>query len=189
MTDANSEPDATKGAPDDAPRAFAHEQFSSSSDSAWSVASARQSGRLLQMLTEAQSAMARVFERRAQHLGLNRPQWRVLSGLVGHNGSTQTELSDRVAIARSPLGKIIDQLERRGLVERRDDPHDRRINRLYLTDAVTPLVAPATRLAMELESKVLEPLPEETDFLDQLAAVTEHLQQIVQREFHTHNAG
>ncbi len=189
MSDANSEPNAPADAPEGTPRALAHEQFSFSNDSAWSAATARQSGRLLQMLTEAQSAMARLFERRAKHLGLNRPQWRVLSGLIGRNGITQTELADRVAIARSPLGKIIDQLERRGLVERRDDAHDRRINRLYLTDAVTPLVAPATRLAMELESAVLQPLPEEAEFLDQLAAVTEHLQEIVQREFHTHSAG
>lgn len=46
--------------------------------------------------------------------------WRVCAELVG--------------IGRAPLGKTIDRLEQKGWVERRDDPQDRRVNRLYITN-------------------------------------------------------
>ena len=84
-----------------------------------------QRGSLLQLLTDSQSAMARLFEHRARHLGLTRPQWLVLSGLYGHGGVTQTELSELISVAPSPLGKIVDKLEVAGYVERRPDPDDR----------------------------------------------------------------
>lgn len=137
---------------------------------------------LLELLTDAQSSLARLFASRARDLGLTRPQWCVLAGLQGHDGMTQTELSERIGIARSPLGKIIDQLEGGGYVERRDDPDDRRINRLYMTSRVRPLVEPAAALAEELERAVLEGLPAPAAFLDQLAYLSERLKAL-QREW------
>lgn len=137
---------------------------------------------LLQLLTDAQSAMARLLESRARHLGLTRPQWRVLAGLHGNDGMTQTELSEHISIARSPLGKIVDQLESRGFVERRDDPDDRRINRLYLTPRIEPVVEPASALALELERAALEGLPAEGTFLEQLAHLTERLKSLLRTE-------
>jgi MarR family transcriptional regulator for hemolysin len=131
--------------------------------------------KLLQLLTDAQSGMARLFENRARHLGLTRPQWRVLAGLHGNDGITQTALSEITSIARSPLGKIVDQLERKHYIERRGDADDRRINRLYLTVEVTPLVGPARELAAALESSVLEGMPESTDITELLAHLTERL--------------
>ena len=111
---------------------------------------------LLGLLTDNQNWMARMFNRRASPLGLTRPQWRVLSGLNGNPGITQTELSELVAIARSPLGKIIDKLEANGWVERRSDSDDRRINRLYITKDVSPLNLSSRRVSTELEDELLE---------------------------------
>jgi MarR family transcriptional regulator for hemolysin len=139
-------------------------------------------GLLLQLLTDAQSTMARLFEHRAQHLGLTRPQWRVLAGLYGNDGMTQTELSEHISIARSPLGKIVDQLERAGYVQRRGDPDDRRINRLYLTPSFEPLVGPAATLVRELEQTALEGLPPEGSFVEQLACLSRRLKALVQHE-------
>ena len=48
-----------------------------------------QRGSLLQLLTDSQSAMARLFEHRARHLGLTRPQWLVLSGLWPPKGTRE----------------------------------------------------------------------------------------------------
>ena len=139
-------------------------------------------GLLLQLLTDAQSTMARLFEHRARHLGLTRPQWRVLSGLYGNDGMTQSELSEHISIARSPLGKVVDQLERTGYVERHDDPDDRRINRLFLTDKVQPLVEPARALAIELEQCALDGLPEHAPLVEQLTQLTERLQALIQQD-------
>ena len=141
-----------------------------------------ESGRLLQLLTDAQTAMAKLFEFRARHLGLTRPQWRVLAGLYGNDGMTQSELADHTSIARSPLGKIIDQLERKGYVERRHDPEDRRINRLFITQAVEPLLQPARELVAELERSVLDGVPQGVPLVDQLAHLRQWLQTLMQHE-------
>ncbi len=143
-------------------------------------------GQLLQLLTDAQSAMARLFENRSRHLGLTRPQWRVLAGLHGHNGLTQTELSERIAIARSPLGKVVDQLEKKGYLERRDDAEDRRINRLYLTPAVEPLIEPVRLLVLELESELLTDLPDSAALMANLNQLVNRLSTVVRRELHSH---
>ncbi len=144
-----------------------------------------QRGSLLQLLTDSQSAMARLFEHRARHLGLTRPQWLVLSGLYGHGGVTQTELSELISVAPSPLGKIVDKLEAAGYVERRPDPDDRRINRLCVTDAVTPLVEPTRMLLRELEEVVLSGLPRDENFVDQLKRVRDKLIDLVALELAT----
>ncbi len=141
-------------------------------------------GQLLQLLTDAQSAMARLFENRSRHLGLTRPQWRVLAGLHGNNGLTQTELSERIAIARSPLGKIVDQLENQGYVERRHDPDDRRINRLYLTTAVEPLIGPVTELVLDLEQQLLTELADRDALLENLVQLVSRLTTMIERELH-----
>ncbi len=111
---------------------------------------------LLTLLTHVQNSMGRLFNHRASDYGLTRPQWRVISGLYGHAGITQTELSDIVSIARSPLGKIIDHLEDAGWVERRSDPDDRRVKRLHLTPGIEPLLEPTRAIARDLENELLE---------------------------------
>jgi DNA-binding MarR family transcriptional regulator len=111
---------------------------------------------LLALITEVQQAMGRLFNQRAAHFGLTRPQWRVLVGLHGSEGITQTELAEIVGIARSPLGKMVDKLEAAGWIVRRADAADRRVNRLYLTDAYEPLMAPSRKISKELEDDVLK---------------------------------
>lgn len=147
-----------------------------------SQASDERDPRLLKLLTDTQSAMVRLFDVRAQHLGLTRAQWRIVSGLYGHAGMTQTELSERTGIARSPLGKIIDQLESKGYLERRSDPEDRRINRLHLTDVVVPLLEPARDVATRLEMDVMDGVSSVAEITELLAKLNDRLHQLVTEE-------
>jgi DNA-binding MarR family transcriptional regulator len=142
-------------------------------------------GQLLQLLTDTQIVMSRLFAHRAQHLGLTRPQWRVVAKLYEQQGITQSQLAELTSIARSPLGKIIDQLERRGYVERRDDPDDRRVNRLYPTPAVEPLVEPARALSRELERTVLEGVPRKGELVAMLATLKTKLVELAEQEIQT----
>jgi DNA-binding MarR family transcriptional regulator len=139
-------------------------------------------GELLTLLTETQAAMSRLFTQRVRHLGLTRPQWRVLTGLYRHDGLTQSQLSDLTLIARSPLGKIVDQLEQLGYVERLGDPDDRRINRLHATDAVEPVMNPARKVVSELEHLVLDGLPARDDLVHQLILLKANLLALIERE-------
>lgn len=140
-------------------------------------------GELLQLLTETQAIMGRLFSHRARDLGVTRPQWRVLGRLYRHDGMTQSQLSELTGIAPSPLGKVVDQLEARGYLERRRDPDDRRVNRLHLTEAVQPLVGPAQTVVRELERAAMDGVPEGSSLIEQLAGLKASLSDLAEREF------
>jgi DNA-binding MarR family transcriptional regulator len=85
------------------------------------------------LFTDVARLMRTVFDRRVRSLGLTRAQWLVLSRLHRSPGLSQVELADLMEVEKATAGKHIDRLELKGWVERRPDPADRRIKRLYLT--------------------------------------------------------
>lgn len=84
----------------------------------------------------------RLFQRawdrhlRASGTGITVPQSRVFAELRQRDGLTQTEIADLVMMEKAPLGRVIDRMEEQGFVERRSDPTDRRVRRVYLTPAL-----------------------------------------------------
>ncbi|MEM1437183.1 MAG: MarR family transcriptional regulator [Pseudomonadota bacterium] len=144
---------------------------------------------LLELLTDAQAAMARLFQLRAQALGMSRMQWRVAGAINRRPGQTQRELSDWLGIAPSPIGKIIDHLEAEQLVERRADATDRRINRLYPTDAIKPLVTPAKEISERLEADVLNDLPGGARMKRRLGQLKGRLEALAAAELADRSAG
>src|SRR5919202_5060148 len=66
-------------------------------------------------------------------VGVTMAQWRVINTLTSQNGTTQREIADKLGLDTSSLIPLIDRLEAKELVQRKPDPSDRRINRLYLT--------------------------------------------------------
>ncbi|MDO9458730.1 MAG: MarR family winged helix-turn-helix transcriptional regulator [Alphaproteobacteria bacterium] len=82
-------------------------------------------------------------------LDMTGPQSIVVAGLKSlGDGVNQTELSTFLAIHKAPLACIIDQLEQKGLVERRLDPHDRRVRRIFATELVRE-IHPRMELVMD----------------------------------------
>ena len=69
-----------------------------------------------------------------KHLPITPDQFRVLSHLWKNDGLQQSELAICTDRNRANVTRIIDILEREGVVTRRDDPNDRRIFKIYLTD-------------------------------------------------------
>jgi MarR family transcriptional regulator, organic hydroperoxide resistance regulator len=62
-------------------------------------------------------------------------QFDVLMTLWHSNGITQQELAEWLLVTKANVVGLIDRVSAAGWVERRPDPEDRRVNRLYLTDA------------------------------------------------------
>src|ERR1700742_335619 len=81
------------------------------------------------------------FEQRAKGLGLTRSQWQPLAYLANNEGIHQAGLADILEIEPITLVRILDKLEARGLVERRQHAADRRIWLLFLTPAAHPILA------------------------------------------------
>lgn len=128
-----------------------------SSESSSSESSAPRS--LLGMLTDVQNGISKQFRERTRHLGISRSQWRVLTTLASRPGATQTEIAELIGIGRAPLGKNVDRLEAQGWVERRNDPEDRRVNRLYLSRDMEPIAEPTRRISNEIVDELIEDLP------------------------------
>ena len=71
---------------------------------------------------------------KARNLPITPEQFSVLSHLWQKDGRPQNELALCTNRNRANVTRIIDILERNEIVERRDDPQDRRVFNIYLTD-------------------------------------------------------
>jgi MarR family transcriptional regulator for hemolysin len=79
-------------------------------------------------------------DRRAGAHGMTRAQWMILFHLQRQAGLSQKELAEILEVEPITVARLIDRLEDRGMVERRDDPHDRRIWRLHLCPPAEPVL-------------------------------------------------
>jgi len=66
-------------------------------------------------------------------LGLYEGQPALLRSLWEEEGLTHTELARRLHIRPATVTKMIQRMEKSGFVERRPDPADQRLSRVYLT--------------------------------------------------------
>jgi MarR family transcriptional regulator, transcriptional regulator for hemolysin len=80
------------------------------------------------------------FEQRAAVHGLTLPQCRALVHLANNEGISQVQLAEFTDIEPMSLVRILDRMESDGLVERRNDPADRRARCLYLKPKAKPVV-------------------------------------------------
>lgn len=99
-------------------------------------------------------------DQRARELKTTRAQWAVLVRLQRCEGAKQSELAEALDIAPITLGRLIDKLALAGLVERRDDPADRRAHRLYLTEKAAPALSALGALAEDVMGRALAGLDE-----------------------------
>jgi DNA-binding MarR family transcriptional regulator len=95
---------------------------------------------LLQALRRAQAAVTDAFHSPLAAQELRPIQHAILHVLRHQPGLRQSQVSDRLGIARTNFVPLFDALERRGLAERRDIAGDRRARGLFLTDAGAALL-------------------------------------------------
>ncbi len=68
--------------------------------------------------------------------GLTPQQGSLIEELTRQDGQTLNELCSRMGLAHSTVSGIVDRLAKKGLVERRADPKDRRYVRIHLNQMV-----------------------------------------------------
>lgn len=95
------------------------------------------------------------FDAAAREFGVTGPQWRVLGTLRGKPGLTQTMLAAELDVEAITTGRMIDRLQKAGLVERRHDPADRRAWLLYATPDADALLDRLQRTAEVVIEDVL----------------------------------
>ena len=98
------------------------------------------------------------FDQRARGYGMTRAQWIILARLSRQPGMSQNELASICEVEPITVGRLVDLLELRGMVERRPDPTDRRVKRLHLLPAAEPILAEITRSREFLDAEITEGL-------------------------------
>jgi DNA-binding MarR family transcriptional regulator len=102
--------------------------------------------------------MFRIF--RDEEEELTPEQWIVLVRLWEQDGRTQTELGESTFRDRPTMSRILDSMERRGLVERRRDPESARAWRVHLTARAKGLrkrLVPKARHLVERSQRGISP--------------------------------
>ncbi|HEY6578292.1 MAG TPA: MarR family transcriptional regulator [Rhizomicrobium sp.] len=96
------------------------------------------------------------FDQRARARGMTRAQWVILARVHAKPGLSQNELASLLEVEPISVGRLVDRLEARGLVERRSDPTDRRIRRLHLLTSAEPVLEEITKAREVLGVELLD---------------------------------
>ncbi len=133
-------------------------------------------------LFETQQLLRLYADKQARRFELTRAQWAVLAKLERTEGLKQAELADLMEIQPITLTRLIDKLCESDLIERRNDDTDRRVKRLYLTDAARPLMAKLAELRNEITESALTGLSQDEvrRLVAQLETVKDNLREAIQ---------
>ncbi|GAA4342406.1 MarR family transcriptional regulator [Flaviaesturariibacter amylovorans] len=119
-------------------------------------------GELYSFITgKASTAIARRLQKKFNGAGLplTIEQWSVLYHLWKEDGLSQQELCNATFRDKPSITRLIDNLEKSGLVKRVGDENDRRINKVYVTKAAAKLQDQTMQLAEETLNEALEGVP------------------------------
>jgi DNA-binding MarR family transcriptional regulator len=97
---------------------------------------------------------SRRFADRLAPIDLNPRTFALLRHIEAAEGEPQHALAESLRVPPSRMVALLDELEERGLVERRPHPTDRRARSLYLTPAGGRLLEKAKKVAAEHEAEL-----------------------------------
>lgn len=107
------------------------------------------------LLARASIVVSTEFNADMSERGMPILHWRILGALSDSPGLSLLELAELTIIKQPTLTRIVQQLQKRGLVRKEIDPHDRRHLRLSLTARGRDKVKDLIRIARERQERVL----------------------------------
>ncbi len=96
------------------------------------------------------------LDRRLKVHGVTLSQWKILIYLWRREGRSQVELQEQLGLERATITGLVQRMASQGWVQRRADPHDRRVQRVFLTERGRALEPIATALVEEVNARTLE---------------------------------
>jgi DNA-binding MarR family transcriptional regulator len=126
------------------------------------------------MLSSLGYTISRRFHDVLRPLELEPGEFALLRAVSASEGEAQNALAERLHISPSWMVTIVDELETRGLLERRPHARDRRVRNLHLTAAGKKVLKRAEKQAEQFDRQVAEQLDEAElrrllDLLDRVA--------------------
>jgi|SRR5213079_1049658 len=101
-------------------------------------------------------AMHVELDRRLKVHGVTLPQWKILLQLWRQEGRSQVELQEQLGLERATITGLLQRMTSQGWVQRRIDPDDRRVQRVFLTERGRALEPIANSLVEEVNNQALE---------------------------------
>jgi len=95
------------------------------------------------------------LDRRLRPTGFSHSRWLLLLHLSRHDGCTHRELAQHMGIEAATLVRLVDRMEREGLLKRCGSKTDRRVKHLYLSVAGKKAVELIRNHAAELRKEIL----------------------------------
>jgi len=121
------------------------------------------------LLKHVQLALGSTIGTALTPLGLDGREFAVLAVLDSEGPRSQQRLSARMRVDRTTMVSLVDDLERKGLVERRRDAEDRRAYAIHVTPKGSRARVRAREAVEAAEADLLAPLsPEDRDRLKDL---------------------
>ena len=105
---------------------------------------------ILATVHEISLMLARLFNQEVKDIGLTRSQWMILYRLYQDGEQSQTQLANKLSMAKPPLGKVLEKLEAEGWITRCQNSRDRRENLVTLTEKVSPLIDPLNKIVASI---------------------------------------
>lgn len=115
--------------------------------------------------------------RQLKPLDLKTPHLDIMVNLVRSPGMSQQDLARKLFVGRSNMTMLLPQMEKRGLVERRSDPDDKRALRLFLTEKGRALAARAIAVQAAIVDDIMSlSTPKECEMVgDSMRRIVSHL--------------
>ena len=125
------------------------------------------------LLTQIGTHAAQEFARRIAELDLTPPLTGLLRAIARAPGRSQQASARQLGTPATRLVALVDDLQRRGLVERRRNPDDRRLYAVHLTDTGRALLTQIGRIARQHDDGLLDSLDttERTQLHDLLSRI------------------
>jgi DNA-binding MarR family transcriptional regulator len=117
-------------------------------------------GRVGYLLRQAHQAFRAAAQAELATLGLTLPQYSILSVSDSQPGLSGAELARDSMLTPQTTNEIIVLLVKAGLLERRPDPRDKRLRRLFVTETGRDIVARARLVVYGVEQRMTVSLDE-----------------------------
>jgi len=95
------------------------------------------------------------LDRRLRPMGFSHSRWLLLLHLSRHDGCTHRELAQHIGIEAATLVRLVDHMEKEGLLKRCGSETDRRVKHLHLTNDGNKAVGNIRSYAADLRKEVL----------------------------------
>lgn len=116
---------------------------------------------------------------READISVTKEQWSILAVLWKKDGVTQQYLADKTFRDRAGITRLLDNLQKAGLVERRPDKEDRRTNCIFLTEKGKAIEEDVVEVLDDVVHSITHNIPDED--IERLREIFDQINQNIQK--------